>query len=69
MTVPQYEADKISISELVSLPDLSQDDETTMVLSSSSSKQGSDYILIAALTNPSRRWIYRISLPDSSTAV
>lgn len=68
MTVPQYDVDKVSVTELVSLPDLSQDDETTMVLSSSSSKQGGDYILIAALTNASRRWIYRISLPDSSTA-
>ncbi len=27
-----------------------------------------DYILIAALTSARRRWIYRISLPDSSTA-
>jgi hypothetical protein len=68
MTVPQSEVDKVTVTELVSLPDLSQDDEFTQVLSSGSSKQGGDYILIAALTNASRRWIYRISLPDSSVA-
>lgn len=68
MTVPQSEVDNVTVTELVSLPDLSQDDEFTVVLSSSSSQQGGDYILIAALTNARRRWIYRISLPDSSTA-
>ncbi|PCH02423.1 Hypothetical protein PENO1_022300 [Penicillium occitanis (nom. inval.)] len=68
MTVPQSEVDKVTVTELVSLPDLSQDDEFTFVLSSSSSQQGGDYILIAALTSARRRWIYRISLPDSSTA-
>ncbi|EED20717.1 conserved hypothetical protein [Talaromyces stipitatus ATCC 10500] len=68
MTVPQSEVDRVTVTELVSLPDLSQDDEFTQVLSSNSFQQGGDYILIAALTNASRRWIYRISLPDSSAA-
>lgn len=68
MTVPQSEVDRVTVTELVPLPDLSQDDEFTQVLSAGSSQQGGDYILIAALTNANRRWIYRISLPDSSMA-
>lgn len=69
MIVPQSEFDKVSVEGLVALPDLSQDDEFSMLLSSDILRPRSDYILIAALANASRPWIYRISLPDYSTAV
>jgi hypothetical protein len=69
MTVPQSENDKVVVRDLLPLPDLSYDDEFTQVLSYSPGLggNGEKYILIAALTTASPRWIYRIPLPDSST--